>query len=124
VLEAPVVIRDPERLIGTHVFTAVEPKENGAAMRWFALSVPSSGKAMASARKVSRASRSEAEPALPIAGGTPSTPAEALDRIELPQEVVDRISEMVTPGTSLIISDHGHNREMRVFGTDFVVLTR
>jgi hypothetical protein len=31
----------------------------------------------------------------------------ALDRIELPQDIVDRISEIITPGSSLIISDEG-----------------
>ena len=93
-------------------------------MRWQAVSVPASGQSVANSRKVSRASRSEAEPPYPMASGPPSTPAEALDRIELPQEAVDRISEMLSPGTSLIVSDHGNNREMRAVGTDFIVLTR
>jgi hypothetical protein len=31
---------------------------------------------------------------------------------------------MLSPGTSLIVSDHGNNREMRATGTDFIVLTR
>jgi hypothetical protein len=125
VLEAPAVIRDPERPIGTHVFTALEPKSDGAQMRWFALSVPASGRPVAAVRRVSRAARSEPEPALPLAAGAPSTPAEALDRIELPPEAVAFISAMVGPGASLIVSDHGHNREMRSNGTtDFIVLTR
>jgi hypothetical protein len=124
VYEAQATIRDPDRPLGTHVYTALEPKEDGAEMRWFSVSVPPSGQPPASARKVSRASRSEAEPGLPLAMGPPSTAAEALDRIELPQAALDRISQMLTPGASLIISDHGHNREMRVFGTDFIVLTR
>jgi hypothetical protein len=124
VLEAPVVIRDPDRPLGTHVYTALEFKDGGDTMRWQAVSVPASGQSSANSRKVSRASRSEAEPPYPIANGPPSSAAEALDRIELPQDAVDRISEMLSPGTSLIISDHGHNREMRAVGTDFTVLTR
>ena len=124
VLEAAVVIRDPDRPLGTHVYTALEFKDGGNTMRWQAVSVPASGQASANSRKVSRASRSEAEPPYPIANGPPSTAAEALDRIELPQDAVDRISEMLSPGTSLIVSDHGHNREMRAVGTDFIVLTR
>jgi len=35
--------------------------------------------------------------------------------------VVDRISELLTPGSSLIISDHGISRETGK-DTDFVVL--
>jgi hypothetical protein len=124
VYEAPAVIRDPDRPLGTHVYTALEFKDGGNAMRWQAVSVPASGQSVASSRKVSRASRNEAEPPYPMASGPPSTAAEALDRIELPQEAVDRISEMLSPGTSLIVSDHGHNREMRAVGTDFIVLTR
>ena len=124
-LEAPAVIRNPERPLGTHVFTAAEFKDDGMAMRWWVVSVPASDRTSANSRKVSRASRNESEPMLPLAGGPPSTPAEALDRIELPQEARDRISQMVSPGSTLIVSDHGHNREMRENGTtDFVVLTR
>jgi len=38
---------------------------------------------------------------------------------------LSRISQMLSPGVVLIVSDHGHNREMRDNGTtDFVVLTR
>jgi lipoprotein-anchoring transpeptidase ErfK/SrfK len=124
VFEAPIVVRDPDRALGTHVYTALEFKDGGDTMRWQVVSVPTSGQSAASPRRVSRASRSEAEPPFPIANGPPSTAAEALDRIDLPKEAVDRIAEMLTPGTSLIISDHGHNREMRAVGTDFIVLTR
>jgi guanyl-specific ribonuclease Sa len=93
-------------------------------MRWQAVSVPASGHSVANARKLSRASRSEAEPPFQVASGPTSSAAEALDRIELPQEAVDRISQLVSPGASLIVTDHGTNREMRAVGTDFIVLTR
>jgi hypothetical protein len=46
-----------------------------------------------------------------------------LDRITIPQTVLDRISEMTAPGTSLIVSDHGLGPETGL-GTDFIVLTR
>jgi len=124
VFEAPASVRDPDRPLGTHVYTALEFKDGGNEMRWQAITVPTSGRSAANARKVARASRSEPEPVIPPSSGPPSTAAEALDRLELPQEAVDRISEMLTPGASLIISDYGHNREMRAVGTDFIVLTR
>jgi hypothetical protein len=124
-LEAPAAIRNAERPLGTHVFTAIELKDDGMAMRWWVVSVPASDQPSANSRKVSRASRNESEPMLPASSGPPSTPAEALDRIDLPQESRDRISQMLSPGSTLIVSDHGHNREMRENGTtDFVVLTR
>ena len=46
----------------------------------------------------------------------------ALDRIEIPQDVVERISELLTPGSSLIISDYGISSETGPY-TDFIVLT-
>jgi hypothetical protein len=123
--EAPAVIREPERLLGTHVYTAIEFKDDTSTeMRWHAVSTPTEVHTSANARKISSASRSEAEPMLPAVSGPPSTAAEALDRIELPQEARDRISQLIAPGTSVIISDHGFNREMRANGTDFIVLAR
>ncbi|HZT46706.1 MAG TPA: L,D-transpeptidase [Hyphomicrobiaceae bacterium] len=122
ILEAPATIRDPGRLLGTHVYQAAERLDDAGTMRWFSVTVPATEQGIARSRKVSRASSSEAEPL--VAAGPPSTAAEALDRIELPQEAIDRISEMLTPGASLIVSDYGNNREMRETGTDFIVLTR
>jgi hypothetical protein len=45
----------------------------------------------------------------------------ALDRIEIPQDIVDRISEIISPGSSLIISDEGMSTETGE-DTDFVIL--
>ena len=63
-----------------------------------------------------------AKPAEPAPLPTPSA-AEVLDRIELSQELVDRISEYVGVGASLIISDHGLGYETGLY-TDFIVVTR
>jgi hypothetical protein len=124
VFEAPAVVTGGDQPLGTHVYTALEFTDGNAAMRWQAISVPASGRDNGNARKVSRAFRSEAEPPFQVADGPPSTAAQALDRIELPPEARERISRMIAPGASLIITDHGHNREMRAVGTDFIVLTR
>jgi hypothetical protein len=51
----------------------------------------------------------------------PQSPAEALARIEIPQETVDRISQMIVPGSSLILSDQGLGDETGE-GTNFVVV--
>ena len=40
VWEAPVTIRDPDRPIGTHVYTAVDAAPDGSSMRWTAMSMP------------------------------------------------------------------------------------
>jgi hypothetical protein len=46
----------------------------------------------------------------------------ALDRIEIPQDAVDRISELLKPASSVIISDYGMSHETGK-NTDFIVLT-
>jgi hypothetical protein len=45
----------------------------------------------------------------------------ALDRITIPQEAIDRISEVISPGSALIVSDEPMSKETGT-GTDFVVL--
>jgi hypothetical protein len=46
----------------------------------------------------------------------------ALDRIEIPQDTVERISELLTRASSLIISDNGFSHETGK-DTDFIVVT-
>jgi hypothetical protein len=46
---------------------------------------------------------------------------EALDRVSIPQETLDRIAETISPGSSLIISDEALSSETGQ-GTGFVVL--
>jgi hypothetical protein len=52
-----------------------------------------------------------------------SNAVEALDRVTIPPEVRDRIAELLTPGSSLIISDEGLGRETGRY-TEFIVETR
>ena len=44
IYEAPITIRDPDRPLGTHVYTALEFRDGGNEMRWRAVSVPSPAK--------------------------------------------------------------------------------
>jgi hypothetical protein len=46
---------------------------------------------------------------------------DALDRIEIPQEAIERISQLLTPGASLIVSDFGISHETGK-DTDFIVV--
>jgi lipoprotein-anchoring transpeptidase ErfK/SrfK len=50
-----------------------------------------------------------------------ASPAEALDRITIPQEAIERISELLAPGASLVIADKGLGSETGK-GTDFIVV--
>ena len=118
VWEAPVTIRDPERPLGTHVYTAVEAAPDGSAMRWTAISMPPESIGD------SRRGRGKDKPEPPQPMPTPETAAGALDRIELPEGARERIAELLWTGGSLIVSDNPRSYEMSDDATDFIVLTR
>jgi lipoprotein-anchoring transpeptidase ErfK/SrfK len=89
-LEVPVTIRDSDKAIGTHVFTAVARTDGG--LRWTAVTIDSGNGAKA-----------------------------ALDRISIPQDVLDRIAPTALPRSSIVISDEPLNRETN-YRTEFVVV--
>jgi hypothetical protein len=51
----------------------------------------------------------------------PDSPAEALDRITIPPEVMTRISEAMTSGASIVVSDQGIAQGETGEYTDFIV---
>jgi len=119
VLELPINIEEPDRPLGTHVFTAMGPQENGSGMRWNLMTIPTDG----STWEPGQRRRGYREPPRIIPSAKPpSGAAEALERIEFPKEALDRITELLIPGSSLVISDEGHGRETGR-GTEFIVLT-
>ena len=91
VFESPVTITDPDRPIGTHVFTAMERGGSDASLRWSAITLEGADE-----------------------------PKAALDRISIPQDVLDRIPG-ASPRSSLIVSDEPPSAETGK-GTDFVVI--
>jgi L,D-transpeptidase catalytic domain len=117
--DVPVEIENPEEPLGTHVFTAMEFQKGGAAIRWTVVSIPEEF------RRMSRAATKErAAPAKQTAPSVPSPDKAnaALDRIEIPEDTVERISELLTPASSLIISDNALSNETGN-DTDFIVVT-
>ena len=124
VWEAPVAIRDPERPLGTHVYTAVEPAPDGSSMRWTAISMPPETPA-AEGRRGRGKDKSDGERQEPSPPAfAPETAAGALDRIELPEGAREKIAELLWTGGSLIVSDQPRSYEMSDNETDFIVLTR
>jgi L,D-transpeptidase catalytic domain len=123
VFDMPIEIANPEQPLGTHVFTAMEVKDGGAHMRWNAITMPAEHSGSPVEIRSKRGGKNVEQPA-PIAHAkAPSTAAEALDRINLPPEAVERISELLVPGSSLVVSDHGLGRETGRY-TEFIVLTK
>src|SRR5215472_1013677 len=119
--ELPVAIDDPDRPLGTHVFTALAVIGDGTGMRWNLMTVPTDPSVSAEHRGSRR--RSKVPTKLVVHGKPPSSAAQALDRIHLPEEAVDRIGELLVQGSSLVVSDEGLGRETGR-GTEFIVLTR
>jgi hypothetical protein len=89
-IEVPVTIRDPDKPIGTHVFTAMA--RDGAALRWSAVTIDSADGAK-----------------------------EALDRITMPQDILDRIAPTAMPRSSIVVSDEPLSKETN-YRTEFVAV--
>jgi hypothetical protein len=118
VFSAPVTFENPDQPLGTHVYTALALKDDNTTLRWNVVSMPGSG--AAPAKKAEKGKRGEPVVATPA---PTSNATAALDRINIPQDALDRISELMSPGASLVISDQGLGPETGK-GTDFIVLTR
>ena len=119
--DVPVKIQDAAEPMGTHVFTAMDFQNDGAAIRWTVVTVPErSSHAQRTPPKPHKGRAKETIKAVPP---TPDTAGAALKRIEIPQDTVERITQLLTPGSSLIISDYGISDETGQ-DTDFIVLTR
>jgi uncharacterized protein (TIGR02246 family) len=89
-IEVPIKIRNPDKPIGTHVFTAMA--RNDAGLRWTAVTIDNGDDAK-----------------------------DALDRISLPRDVLDRIAPTALPRSSIIISDEPLSRETN-YRTEFVAV--
>lgn len=96
IYQAPVTLTSIDQKIGTHVFTALGFEQGAASVNWMA--VPAEGEAS-------------------------GTPKEILDRLVMSDKVRDDLARILTPGTSLIVTDRSFARNTGL-GTDFVVVTR
>ena len=119
--DMPVAITEPDRPLGTHVFTALGAKSDGGGMRWNLISI--AGEARKVAETPRRGKKGAPVKQVVVESGPSSSAAEALDRIQIPAEALERIGELLMPGTSLVVSDKGLGPETGR-GTDFIVLTR
>jgi hypothetical protein len=119
--DVPVKIKNPEEPLGTRVFTVMKPPDEGSAIRWNLVTIPeqTTSADFIKERKISKRQVVETAPAAtPLSDKANAT----LDRIEIPQETLEKISELLIPGSSLIISDYGISSETGPY-TDFIVLT-
>jgi hypothetical protein len=115
VFDTPITVADAGRPLGTYVFTALNYTEGETDLRWSLVSMygAKAGPGTSAAKKRDRR-------AGPVVADYEGAKA-ALDRISIPREAVERISELVAPGASLIVSDENLSRETGP-ATEFIVL--
>jgi hypothetical protein len=121
--ETPIAIRDPARPIGTHLFIATRPGEDGASLRWVSLTPPAAAEYKQRPHSSRRGRKFEPEEDIAPAPAFPESAAGALDRIEIPEEALQRIAGLVWTGATLIVSDVGMSGEGK-FAMDFMILGR
>ena len=119
ILETPVTIADPDRPIGTHVFTAIERSTDDVNLRWSAVSLRGGRPPSATIEPHDGARANSGRDAEPLPTDPGSAKA-ALDRISIPQDALDRIGNIM-PRSSLIVTDEALSQETGK-GTEFVVL--
>ncbi len=125
VMELPIEIRESDRRIGTHIFTAHQIDDRDDALRWVGLTLEAAdGRSPPAAeRGKPKPRRSSESGEVRSSGDSLRSARAALDRVELPPAVLARIMPTLQPGSTVIISDLGKSIESGP-GTDIVVQTR
>jgi len=124
--EVPVTIAPSDRPLGTHVFTAQVDKNDANVLHWSVVSLPVPVRYAEPRDEDERASRrrriagAAENKAMPV----PNSPAEALDRLTIPADAMAKISEALSTGGSIIVSDQGISSGETGAGTDFIVSLR
>lgn len=113
--DAPVAIRDESRPLGTHVYTAMHFDTEATRTRWTVVTLkqgqePDADDVTGDAEILDAVNAVSAE--------------EALDRIDVPDHLRRRIEAILTPGSSLIVSDNGIDPGETNKGMGFIVRTR
>jgi lipoprotein-anchoring transpeptidase ErfK/SrfK len=124
--DVPVTIAPSDRPLGTHIFTAEASKTDPNSLSWSVVTLPALRKAERHdederiSRRRKLAGAAEIAKPLPV----PDSPTEALDRLTIPPDAMERITEALSTGGSIIVSDQGIAAGETGEGTDFIVSLR
>ena len=124
VFDAPISVRDPETLLGSHLYIATAANDDGTALKWSVVSMPDRTAEDQGEHRTNNGWVDEQAGMPPTPRRSTSTPAEALERVEIAQDVRDRIGERLWTGGSLIITDQPLSGETGNDGTDLTVKVR
>ena len=89
--DVAVKIENPEERLETHVFTAMEFQNEGAAIRWTVVSIPDEFPRIEGATKGREAPLKQTALSVP----SPDEANVVLNRIEIPQDTVEKISKLL-----------------------------
>lgn len=118
--DAPVDIRDPKTPLGSHLYVATAAGDDGKSLKWHVVSMPVRfGDEPSAGRKTA-----SAETGMSWSLRTTTSPTEALERVDIPKDVRDRLAERLWTGASLIISDQPVSSETGAVGTDLTIKLR
>jgi hypothetical protein len=120
--DVPVTIAPSDRPLGTHVFTAQVDSNDANVLHWSVVSLPApmrreEDERTSRTRKVAGAAEIRSIP-------EPDSPTEALDRLTIPADAMARITDALSTGGSIIVSDQGIAGGETGEGTDFIVSLR
>ena len=122
--DAPVTIASSDRPLGTHVFTAEIDRNDANIVHWSVVSLPSRRAERRDEEERASRRRKTATVAVAEPKPVPDSPGEALDRITIPADAMARITDALSTGASIIVSDQGINAGETGEGTDFIVSLR
>jgi len=120
VFEAPVTIRDADKPIGSFVFTALDYNGASGTMRWQVVSMYKDALNVEPYEAAPKGGKNKV-PAAEAAPADVANAQAALARIAVTPEARERISSVLLPGASLIVSDEGMHSETGK-DTDFIII--
>lgn len=128
IYEGPVTIENPEQPLGTYLMSATGWRDTSqTTINWTTAAVSENPlayheEAVLDENESGRRKNKKAESFAPPPQTDLASAIATLDRVKIPQEAVDKVSELVKPGSTFIISDYDVSKsEMRYLGTDFIV---
>lgn len=114
VFDVPVILKEPSAPLGTHFFSALSQPGVQKQIRWIHAELADTPRASSLLDVNTRHRSSFVRPVSVHA---------VLERIEIADDVRERLADLMAPGSSMIVTDNGLNDESHL-GTDFIVLTQ
>lgn len=122
IFDAPVTIHGGEYSLGSHLFTVQHYEPHVSVARWLAVTLTKGSPKNAYLKKKKARQQQLSDTEKMANAPLSSTASDALNRIEMSPEIRRHISELLTPGSSLAITNDGISIETMPKGSDFVLL--